>query len=119
VRTPSGARQHADPATGPDVSHRGGPPGFVALDGDATLRLPDYVGNSFFNTLGNLQLDARCGLLFIDFATGDQLHLAAHGAVAWDGPERDAMPGALRVLRLEVRAAVRVRGGLCLRWREP
>ena len=27
-------------------------------EGDDTLVVPDYLGNSFFNTFGNLQLDS-------------------------------------------------------------
>ncbi len=62
---------------GPDVSHRGGPPGFVRLADDGRgLAWPDYAGNRFFNTLGNLELDPRAGLVFVDFARGDLLHLA-------------------------------------------
>lgn len=38
--------------SGADVSHRGGPPGFVQLEGPDRLRWPDYVGNNFFQTLG-------------------------------------------------------------------
>ena len=45
---------------GLDVSHRGGRPGFVDVQGD-TLVVPDFRGNRFFNTLGNLLGDPRCG----------------------------------------------------------
>ena len=38
--------------SGNDISHRGGPPGFVQLDGLDRLRWPDYIGNNFFQTLG-------------------------------------------------------------------
>jgi uncharacterized protein len=62
---------------GVDVSHRGGPPGFVHLRGDSILVVPDFRGNNFFNTLGNLQLNARAGLLFMDRARGDLLELEA------------------------------------------
>jgi predicted pyridoxine 5'-phosphate oxidase superfamily flavin-nucleotide-binding protein len=53
------------------VSHRGGRPGFVRIDGDDTLTVPDFNGNRFFNTLGNLAVHPRAGLLFIDFDNGD------------------------------------------------
>ena len=43
-----------------DVSHRGGEPGFVQVVNGA-LRVPDYPGNSMFNTLGNLHADPRAG----------------------------------------------------------
>lgn len=57
-----------------DVSHRGGAPGFVVLD-NATLRIPDYSGNSMFLTLGNLHVQPRAGLTFIDFDRRRQLAL--------------------------------------------
>ena len=57
---------------GADVSHRGGKPGFVRVDaGGMRLSWPDFAGNGFFNTLGNLALDARAGLVFVDFDMPD------------------------------------------------
>ncbi|SEL06583.1 hypothetical protein SAMN05443999_103213 [Roseovarius azorensis] len=57
-----------------DASHRGGAPGFVELHG-SVLRFADYVGNAMYNTLGNLHLNPRAGLSFVDFDRGLQLHL--------------------------------------------
>jgi predicted pyridoxine 5'-phosphate oxidase superfamily flavin-nucleotide-binding protein len=86
------ASHHADPAAGGvDVSHRGGPPGFVRFGADGRLWLPDYAGNFLFNTLGNLLHEPRCGLLFIDFAAGDLLHLACVAEIVW--PDRMTLPG--------------------------
>lgn len=59
-----------------DLSHRGGAPGFVRIAGDGELRIPDYAGNSMFNTLGNLLRDPRAGLLFVDFERGELLQLS-------------------------------------------
>lgn len=101
-----------------DVSHRGGAPGFVRLDEEGRLLLPDYAGNFFFNTLGNLLLEPRAGLLFIDFERGDLLQLSASAELVWDGPLVEAHPGALRLLRLSVTGMVRTRGGLPLSWTE-
>ncbi|HLG47981.1 MAG TPA: pyridoxamine 5'-phosphate oxidase family protein [Reyranella sp.] len=70
---------------GLDVSHRGGRPGFVAVRGD-TLAVPDFRGNRFFNTLGNLLGDPRAGLLFVDFGTGDLLQLQGSATIHWDEP---------------------------------
>lgn len=102
--------------SGVDVSHRGGEPGFVELLDRDTLLLPDYVGNFFFNTLGNLVLEPRAGLLFIDHANGDLLHVAAHAEILWDGPAVRARAGAQRVLRLAIRQASRLPGGLPMSW---
>src|SRR5882724_3607695 len=64
-----------DSAQGLDVSHRGGLPGFVRVVSQSELCFPDYSGNLLFNTLGNLEVDARAGLLFIDFRCGRMLHI--------------------------------------------
>jgi len=59
-----------------DASHRGGEPGFVQVLDDNHLLWPDYAGNNHFNTLGNLLVDSRVGLLFVDFAGGHLLQLS-------------------------------------------
>lgn len=107
-----------DPSAGVDVSHRGGPAGFVRVQGDGTLLAPDYTGNSFFNTLGNLQLEPRCGLLFVDWDSGERLHLACRATLREERPDPAQWPGALRLLCFAVERVERVRGGLPLRWRE-
>ncbi len=71
---------------GADVSHRGGPPGFVAVGdvgGETVLSLPDYPGNAFFNSFGNLVTDPRAGVLIVDFASGDTLSLTGRAALSW------------------------------------
>jgi ferredoxin-NADP reductase/predicted pyridoxine 5'-phosphate oxidase superfamily flavin-nucleotide-binding protein/ferredoxin len=106
-------------ARGADVSHRGGRPGFVRIDDARTLTTPEFIGNFFFNTLGNLVRDARAGLLFIDFDSGDLLQLAVDAEVIWDGPEVRAFSGAERLLRLHIRDVRRNVGALPLRWSAP
>lgn len=64
-----------------DVSHRGGEPGFVDVDADGNLVIPDYSGNMFFNTLGNIVASGRAGLLFPDFETGALLQLSGRAEV--------------------------------------
>ena len=103
-------------AHGVDVSHRGGKPGFVRIDDDDTLTAPDFVGNFFFNTLGNLLINPRAGLLFIDFGSGDLLYLAVDSEIIWEGAEVEAFTGAQRLLRFRVRHARRVEASLPLRW---
>ena len=71
---PDAARSD-DAPHGVDVSHRGGPPGFARFVDDATFIIPDLRGNDFYNTLGNLRLEPRAGLLFVDFERGDLLCL--------------------------------------------
>ena len=74
----------AHPQRGADASHRGGPPGFVTIESPARLRWPDYSGNNMFNSLGNLTVNPRCGLLFVDFTRGATLQLRGNARVEGD-----------------------------------
>ena len=117
------ASAHPDAGRGPgssrgvDVSHRGGKPGFVKVEDDGrVLTAPDFVGNFLFNTIGNLALEPRAGLLFIDFAAGDLLHVAVRTTIVWDGPDVQAFAGAQRLLRFDIARWRHIGGGLPLRW---
>jgi predicted pyridoxine 5'-phosphate oxidase superfamily flavin-nucleotide-binding protein len=104
-----------DAAHGVDISHRGGPPGFVAVEGNV-LTVPDYAGNTFFNTLGNLVLEPRCSLLLVDTEAGGLTWLQARGEVVETLAEVRRHPGAQRLLRLQVTASLHVPAALPLRW---
>ena len=101
------------PGRGADASHRGGEPGWVQVereaDGTEVLRIPDYAGNNMFNTLGNLMVEPRAGLLFLDFERGGALQLTGTGEVRWDG--------AVREVAFRVDEAVELPGALGYRWR--
>jgi predicted pyridoxine 5'-phosphate oxidase superfamily flavin-nucleotide-binding protein len=86
------------PEHGADVSHKGGRPGFVQVIDRGRLAFPDYNGNSMFNTLGNLTVNPRAGLLFIDFANGRTLQLAGAAAIDWDPARARIFAGAERVV---------------------
>ena len=105
-------------AAGADVSHRGGPAGFVMQEDAGTLLIPDYSGNRMFMTLGNLQLDGRAGLLFIDFERGDLLTLTGRAEIVWDGLELAALDEkAERAWRFHLDEGWWLRDALPLRWR--
>jgi ferredoxin-NADP reductase/predicted pyridoxine 5'-phosphate oxidase superfamily flavin-nucleotide-binding protein len=108
--------EEAGRGRGVDVSHRGGRPGFVRIDDERTLTSPEFVGNFFFNTLGNVNEYPRAGLLFIDFERGDMLHIAVDAEIIWDGPQLAAFAGAERLLRFHVREVVRNVAALPFRW---
>lgn len=101
------------PEHGADASHRGGRAGFVTVDGSRRLRWPDYPGNSFYMTFGNLELNPVCGLLFLDWQRGNTLHLAGESHVDWH--DRSA-PGAKRTVHFSVRSVVQVDNATALRW---
>lgn len=84
-----------------DVSHRGGQPGFIHVEGNTVLS-PDYQGNMMFNTLGNIQENPQVGLVFIDFEKGHTLQLYGAASILWDDASKDAFIGAERVVSLNV-----------------
>lgn len=100
---------------GVDISHRGGLPGFVRASGEV-LTVPDFRGNRFFNTLGNLVLDPRAALLFVDFETGDLLHLQGRVEIDWAPPAGGWPEGVQRQWRFTVERAWRRPAALPLRW---
>lgn len=106
---------------GVDVSHRGGLPGFIRAEQtvEATrLVLPDYSGNFMFNTIGNIEVSPRVGFLVLDFAGDALLSLSGQARVIWQGPEVDAVPGAERLLEIQVEQGL-VWRGLMGEWSAP
>jgi predicted pyridoxine 5'-phosphate oxidase superfamily flavin-nucleotide-binding protein len=99
-----------------DVSHRGGRTGFVRVDADGTLTIPDFAGNLFFNTLGNILVNGKTGLVFPDFSTGDLLQLTGDAEIILDSPEISAFEGAQRLWRFKPRRIVYRADALPLRW---
>ncbi|MBO0661442.1 pyridoxamine 5'-phosphate oxidase family protein [Jiella sp. MQZ9-1] len=60
---------------GLDCSPRGDPAGFVAIDDEATLLLPDRLGNNRADTLKNIVRDPRVALLFLIPGIGETLRV--------------------------------------------
>ncbi|KXK67739.1 FAD-binding oxidoreductase [Pseudomonas monteilii] len=107
--------EHVDGQRSVDVSHRGGRPGFIKVEGNR-LTIPDYAGNLHFNTLGNLLVNPQAGLLFIDFSNGNVLQLYGHVELLLDSPAIQAFEGAERLWTLEVEQVVRRPAAVSLRW---
>lgn len=98
------------PNGGADISHRGGQPGFVRLEQDS-LWIPDFAGNRYMNTLGNLLAQPRAALLFMDFERGDILHLQGTTDIVWR-PDVHCPLGTERYWRVHIRNAWRFRSAL-------
>lgn len=82
-----------------DASHRGGKPGFIKIENNA-LTVPDFSGNNYFNTLGNLLLNPKAGLIFINFETGRRIMLTGLVEILnEDHPEVITFDGAERAWR--------------------
>ncbi|HEX6956839.1 MAG TPA: pyridoxamine 5'-phosphate oxidase family protein [Ferrovibrio sp.] len=122
IATASAEPDHGGRSDGVDISHRGGRPGFVRITeeaGRSVLAVPDYAGNLYFNTLGNIAINPKAGLLFIDFDSGNLLALTGAASVILDDPLIAAFQGAQRLLRFEPEAGYLLRGAVPLRWTEP
>lgn len=105
-------------ANGYDVSHRGGAAGFVRVTDDRSLQIPDYPGNDFFNTIGNLICDPRVGLLFIDFDRGSLIHIAGRARIDWHAGDSQN-PAVRRVIHIGIDVVVDRPMALSLRWLRP
>ena len=104
------------PAFGMDASHRGGDPGFVRVEGETRLTFPDYAGNNHYNTIGNLVLDPRAGLLFVDFESGSLLQLTGRTTIDWDSEAVARVPGARRLVGFDIEEIVELHAAVPLRW---
>lgn len=97
---------------GADVSHRGGKPGFVRVEDSNTILIPDYSGNNHFNTVGNLVVNPKMGLLVPDFDTGHILHATGDAEIVWDGAVVGAFTGAQRLIRFTADEVICIEGAL-------
>jgi predicted pyridoxine 5'-phosphate oxidase superfamily flavin-nucleotide-binding protein len=113
IATSSGPNEIAE--GGLDISHKGGRPGFIRIDGN-TLTIPDFVGNRYFNTLGNILIDPRAAILIVDFASGDVLHLQGTSEVLWNSDEAQQLIGAQRLWRFHVKRGWHAERAVALRW---
>jgi uncharacterized protein len=93
----------ADEEGWPEVSYKGGAPGFVRVVDEQTLVFPLYNGNGMYLTAGNLAVNPRVGLLFLDLTEGTRLRLTGEASTSADDLLLRAFPGAELVVRVAVR----------------
>jgi uncharacterized protein len=95
----------ADADGWPDVSHKGGLPGFVRVVEPSVLAFPDYDGNGMFKSLGNLTVNPNVGLLFIDMHEKPRrLRVNGTAAVSRDDPLIGSTVGAQLMVRVQAHA---------------
>jgi uncharacterized protein len=92
----------ADPDGQPDVSYKGGAPGFVNVLDEHTLAFPSYDGNGMFRSLGNVHLNARVALLFIDFEQPQRLRVLGRARASTADPLLARWADAQAVVRVTV-----------------
>ena len=78
----------------PDCSYKGGAPDYVLVTGPATLAFPSLDGNGMFRSLGNMTVNPKVGLLFIDFDQPKRLRVNGRATLAFDDPLMARFPGA-------------------------
>ena len=86
-------------------NHRGGPKGFLRYFEDergAHLVLPDYSGNRFYQSLGNVETDPVMGVAVPDFASGALLQVSGRARNLFDDEASRVMPGATLVTLITI-----------------
>ncbi len=90
-----------DPDGQPTCSYKGGDPGFVRVLDDHTLGFPNYDGNGMYLSIGNLSVNPRVGMLFIDFTTPKRLRVEGVASITPGDPLVAEYPEAQFVVRVE------------------
>lgn len=88
-----------------DCNYRGGKPGFVKVLDEKTLLFPDYNGNGSYMSLGNLLINPRIGMLFINFETQRRLRINGRAEIIENPEVVSQLPGAERVVKVTVEQA--------------
>jgi len=90
----------ADAEGRPDCSYKGGLPGFVRVLDEHTLAIPDYDGNGMYRTWGNVLVNPRVGLLFLDCEEPRRIRITGTAQLLEDDPLRAEFPGAVFIVRV-------------------
>jgi hypothetical protein len=68
------------PSGRPDVSHKGGPPGFITLDAaQGRLSWPELIGNGMLKSAGNVRATGVVSVVALDLESGDAYELSGRG----------------------------------------
>lgn len=94
----------ADADGWPDVSYKGGMPGFVRVVDPTTLAFPSYDGNGMFRSLGNVLVNPKVGLLFIDFEHPNRMRIKGTASIHDDDELLEVFEEAQLVVRVRAEA---------------
>jgi predicted pyridoxine 5'-phosphate oxidase superfamily flavin-nucleotide-binding protein len=94
----------ADADGWPDCSYKGGMPGFVRVVDERTLAFPSYDGNGMFRSLGNVAVNDKVGLLFVDFERPRRMRVLGRASLHFDDELLAAFDGAQLVVRVRATA---------------
>lgn len=74
-----------------DISPKGDPAGFIKILDDATLAIPDRLGNRRADTIENLLQNPRVGLIFLIPGKTETLRVSGSARIVRDAPLRASM----------------------------
>jgi PPOX class probable FMN-dependent enzyme len=92
---------------GLDVSPRGDPAGFVVVEDEKTLLIPDRRGNNRADSLNNLIADRRIALLFLIPGVGETMRVNGRAEISVDPallerfPAQGKLPRSVIVVHVE------------------
>jgi len=89
-----------------DVSPKGDEPGFVAVDDDRTLLIPDRTGNKLVFGLQNILANPRVGILFMIPGTGETLRVNGAAELTRDPAILERLAARGRPALLAIRVTV-------------
>lgn len=92
----------ADAEGWPDVSYKGGRPGFLRALDARTLAWADYDGNGMFRSLGNIAVNPRVQLLLIDFERPRRMRVCGTATVHTEHPRLAEWPGGQALIEVAV-----------------
>ena len=90
----------ADGEGRPDCSFKGGAPGFVRVTGEAELAFPSYDGNGMFRSLGNVLVNPKVGMLFVDFERPNRMRINGIASLHDDDELLSSFEGAQLIVRV-------------------
>ena len=85
----------------PDVSYKGGLPGFVQVTAADELAFPSYDGNGMFKSAGNVLVNPKVGLLFINFAKPNRMRIQGIASISDNDPLMGKFSGAQLIVRVK------------------
>lgn len=98
------------------TNNRGGSPGFVRIlqnDRSGTiLTYPEYSGNRLYQTLGNLEMNPKAGIVVPDFSSGTVLYITGNTEIVIGKEVAGLLPRSNLAVKVHVQEARLVRNSL-------
>ena len=74
----------------------------LALDAK-TLLFPDFPGNGYFNSIGNILTNPKVGMLFVDFTSATRVRINGRASIHEDlGECKQYWPKAARMIKVQI-----------------